>query len=186
MKKMYKVVYLLFAALFCFLPACSKPMPKHAVDVFLEAPTNSSSFGLHEYVSMPVSGIKAKITAPPVADIDSFTNAELLVQETDVGGERESVLGIRLHVKADKWLKIYQASGEAIAEGRGEKRFFLVVDGQPVGYCRLRRQIRRDDLFFIVESRKNGNELVKELKDFCFMLNEYILERREYMKKLQR
>ena len=177
---------LLFIGLFIslFFLACSKPMPMNAIDVFLEAPARSGSFGLHQTLTMPVSGIKARITTPPVADIDSFTNAQFLVQEIPETGETN--LGILLHVKADKWLQIYQASGEALAEGRGMKRFFLVVNGQPMGYCLIRRQIRREDLFFIIESRKEGAELAESLRNICFDLNEFILARREYMKDLPR
>lgn len=165
-----------------FTVSCSKPVPNHAIDVFLEAPTRSNSFGLHQEIVLPVSGIRAKITTPPVADIDSFTNAEFIVQEIPQTGEE--FLGIRLHVKEDKWLRIFQASGEAISEGRGLKRFFLVVDGQPIGYCLIRgRQIRRNDLFFIIEEKREGVELVKALKNVCFNLNEYILAWREYTEK---
>ncbi|MGF0069460.1 hypothetical protein [Candidatus Spyradosoma sp. SGI.093] len=180
-KMLKKIIFFFSAGILALLAACSKPMPRHAIDVFLEAPTRSSSFGLHQDIVMPVSGVKARITTPPVADIDSFTNAEFLIQE-DMG---EAIPGIRLQVKAEKWLQIYQASGEAIAEGRGLKRFFLVVDGNPVGYCLIRRQIRRDDLFFVIESRKDGRELAEELREVCFVLNEYILERREYMKDVK-
>lgn len=181
MKKLFFFIGILISLMFA---SCSKPMPTNAIDVFLEAPTRSGSFGLHQTIILPVSGVQARITTPPVADIDSFTNAEFVVQELPQTGERN--LGIRLHVKADKWLQIYQASGEAIAEGRGIKRFFLVVNGRPIGYCLLRRQIRRDDLFFIIESRKEGVELAEQLENICFELNEFILARREYMKDLQR
>ncbi|MCR5183827.1 MAG: hypothetical protein K6B46_03910 [Opitutales bacterium] len=181
MKKIIALLLTLTAPLFIF--ACfSKPIPKHSIEVWLEAPSRSSSFGLHEKIVMPVSGITAYVTRPVVAGIDAFTNADLLIQDDPLTGL--SVPGVRLRLKDDAWMNVYQMSSAALATAkkRGEiKRLFLVVDGHPIGYCKIIRPIRRDDLFFYIESnKKDPKDIDAELRDLRFNLNEYILDWREY------
>lgn len=181
---MKKTIFALISACAClFVFGCfSKPIPKHSIEVYLEAPSRSNSFGLHEKIVMPVSGVTTYVTRPAVADIDSFTNADLLIQDDPVTGT--STPGVRLRLKDDAWMKVYQASVAAIGTTKkqgGIKRFFLIIDGHPVGYCKIYTPIRRDNLFFYIETNKTlPQDIDAELKDLRFNLNEYILDWREY------
>ncbi|MCD8283307.1 MAG: hypothetical protein LUD39_05890 [Opitutae bacterium] len=180
---MKRVALLLLGLIFsCLFLSCSKPMPKHGIDVYLEASSKSGAFGSHQTIVMPVTGSTAKVITMPILDIDAFTNVELKQMDYPQLGIYAQP-GLRMRIKRDKVVKIYQASGEALAEGAGQKRFFLIVDGNPIGYCRIWSQIREDDLFFVIDSYKEGKELADELAELRFTLNEYILERREYMKE---
>lgn len=176
------ILFFIGSILGCLFGACSKPVPNHGIDVYLEAPTRSASFGSHQDIEMPASGMRAKVITMPILTIDSFTNVDLrLMDYPELGITAYPVLWMR--VKKDAQVKLYQASSEAIADGAGEKRFFLVVDGVPIGYSRIWQPLRGDDLVFVIDSRKEGREQAEELEDLRFTLNDYILARREYMEK---
>lgn len=179
---MKKLLFFIGLFISLFFASCSKPMPMNAIDVFLEAPKKSNSFGLHQEIVMPVSGTKTKIIKFPIVDIDSLLNADIVSWVDPQNGEES--LGILLYANEGKRIQIFQASSEAISEGRGLKRFFLIVNGKPIGYCKIIKPIRDGRLFFTIESRSEGEELVKELENVKFMLNEFILDWREYKKDI--
>lgn len=168
-----KAFFLLFLCISLLFSACSHPIPKHAIEVFVESPKQSSARGMRQQVVMPVSGARLSVVSTPVIGTKAFTNSEVYNFRHPILGDE--VQGIRLRQKDDAWLKVFQISGEAIG-----KHFLLVVDGRPIGYYPIRKQIRKDELFFIIESRKSGAEFDKELKELNSVLNDYILEYREY------
>ena len=179
-----------FALLLC---ACSAPIPKNTVDLYLEAPARSASFGLHKSFAVNLGNgilINAKIIQTPIATIDDFTNVTfgaVEIPEFDAQGRRvagNQVPGIRVFTDTKARYKIFSATEDARAKREGIKRVFLFANGQPIGYFPIFDAIRRDYLDFIVfmDPTMPDEEKTRELEDIKFRLNEYILAYREYVK----
>ncbi len=137
----FLVNFLVFPFLFSLFCSCSKVAIKHEIDVFVESPSSSSAFGINQGIVMPATGMQAKVVTTPILDIDAFANVDIKFMDYPQLGI-SSIPGLLFKVKKEHLIKLYQVSGEALSEGKGAKRFFLFVDGQPVGYCRIWNQIR--------------------------------------------
>lgn len=170
---MKKLVAFFFFPFFAFLCACSPKPPQHYVALYLESPAKGGTFELQRSFVLPVIDKEVRVGRDPVFNIDAFSDC--LVHEKYDETFNRSVPGLFFRIKDEFALRLRQIS--VSGEGR---RLILVADGKPLGFCTLKKDFSRNDLFFFVMTTASGDQLMRQLEDLCFDLNSFILEFREY------
>ena len=174
MRKLINSVFFLF---FCFLfCSCSTKVPEHYVALYIEAPKKSGTFDISRTFNIPVINKQIQVSRDPVFNIDAFSDCVVSQKYDSV--LNESVPGLFFRIKDEFSIRLNQIG--ARAEGR---RLLLVADGKPLGFCVLKKNLTRNDLFFFVMTSAEGDERLNQLDDLCFELNSYILEFREYKER---
>ena len=141
--------------------------------LYLESPAKSGTFELQRSFVLPVIDKEVRVGRDPVFNIDSLSDC-VVSEKYDAVFDR-SVPGLFFRLKDECSIRLRQIA--ANAEGR---RLILVADGKPLGFCVLRRDFSRNDMFFFVMTSASGEEMRRQLDDLCFELNCFILEFREY------
>ena len=166
------ITFIVFS-FFAFLCACSPKPPEHYVALYLESPAKGGSFELQRSFVLPVVDKEVRVGREPVFNIDAFSDC--LVHEKYDETFNRSVPGLFFRIKDEFALRLRQIS--VSGEGR---RLILVADGKPLGFCTIKRDFTRNDLFFFIMTTATGEQLRRQLEDLCFDLNSFSLEFREY------
>lgn len=176
MKKI--ISFLLLSAFFVgFLCSCSPKRPEHYIACYLESPKQAGTFELQREFILPVIDKKIRVGRDPILNIDAFSDC--VVSEKYDPVLESSDPGLFFRIKDEFALRLRQVA----ARGEGRK-LLLVADGQPLGFCTLKRDFTRNDLFFFIITSADGEEKRLQLDDLCFELNGYILEFREYKENI--
>lgn len=162
-----------FVGLFC---SCSPKAPEHYIACFLESPKQAGTFELQREYVLPVIDKQIRVGRDPIFNIDAFSDC--VVSEKYDPVFESATPGLFFRIKDDYALRLRQVA----ARGEG-RRLLLVADGKPLGFCTLRKDFTRNDLFFFIITSTTGEEERLQLEDLCFELNGYILEFREYKER---
>ncbi len=171
---MKKIIISILFSFLCFLfCSCASKVPEHYIAFYLETPKQAGTFDISKTFVVPVINKKIQVMRDPVFNIDAFSDC-VVSQKYDPVLDL-SVPGLFFRIKDEYSIRLNQVA--ARAEGR---RFLLVADGKPLGFCVLKKNLTRNDLFFFIMTSAEGEEQMKQLDDLCFELNSFILEFREY------
>lgn len=167
------LISILFSFVCVFLCSCVSKTPEHYIALYLESPKKVGAFDVSKTFVVPVINKKIQVMRDPVFNIDAFSDC-VVSQKYDPVLET-SVPGLFFRIKDEYSIRLNQIASRA--EGR---RFLLVADGKPLGFCMLKKNLTRNDLFFFIMTTAEGEEQLNQLDDLCFELNGFILEFREY------
>ena len=171
MKKIFfSFFFIISCLLFC---SCVSKTPEHYIAFYLESPKKSGTFDVSRTFTVPVINKEIRVSRDPVFNIDAFSDC-VVSQKYDSVLDT-SVPGLFFRIKDEYSIRLEQVASRA--EGR---KFLLVADGKPLGFCLLKKNMTRNDLFFFIMTSATGDEALSQLDDLCFELNGYILEFREY------
>lgn len=170
---MKKIFLSLFFAPILFLCSCATKVPEHYVAFFLESPARAGTFELQRSFTLPVIDKEIRTGREPVFNIDALSDC--IVSEKFDPVMEKSVPGLFFRVKDENEIRLRQLG--ASSAGR---RLLLVADGKPLGFCPVKRDFSRNDLFFYVMTSATGAEEEQQLEELSFELNSYILQFREY------
>lgn len=175
---MKKIILNLIAfCFFCILGAgCSPKVPEHYVAFFLESPQRAGTFEMQRSFVLPVIDKEVKVGNDPVFNIDAFSDC--VVSEHFDPVMEQNFDGLFFRIKDEYAIRLKQVA----SNGAGRK-FVLVADGKPLGFCTLKKDFSRSDLFFHIMTSATGQEKRRQLEDLSFELNSFILEFREYKEK---
>jgi len=174
--KIFRKNIFLFVVALCLLAfsSCFSPkQPEHYVALYLESPQQDGIFGVQRTFFLPVIDKEIKTGKDPVLNIDALSDFDVCEKFDSI--TEQSSFGLFLKIKDDYAIKLRQIS--ASAPGR---KLILVADGQPLGFCVLKNNFTRNDLFFYIMTSSSGNETIGQMEDLCFELNGFILAYREY------
>lgn len=171
---MKKIILSFVFSFFCvLLCSCASKVPEHYVAFYLESPKKAGTFDISRTFVLPVIDREIQVMRDPVFNIDSLSDC-VVSQKYDPVLDK-SIPGLFFRIKDEYSIRLGQIA--ARAEGR---RFLLVADGKPLGFCLLKKNLTRNDLFFFIMTPATGEEALNQLDELCFELNSYILEFREY------
>lgn len=167
------LISVVFSTLCFFLCSCASKVPEHYVAFYLESPKKTGTFDVSRTFTLPVINKEIRVSRDPVFNIDALSDC-VVSQKYDPVLDTH-IPGLFFRIKDDYSIRLEQIASRA--EGR---KFLLVADGKPLGFCVLKKNMTRNDLFFFVMTSVSGNEALSQLDELCFELNGYILEFREY------
>lgn len=172
--RIHKTIALIFSVFFTF--GCSPKVPEHYIAFYLEAPERKGAFEAQKFLFLPVVNKEIRVSNDPVFDIGALSDCT--VREIFDPTLEQSFEGLFFRIKDEYTIRLKQ-----ISANREGQKFILVADGKPLGFCVLKKDFSRGDLFFHVMTTADGIEKREQLEELCFELNKFILEFREYKER---
>lgn len=174
MKKVF--LFSAFLSLIFLFSGCSPKIPEHYIGFYLESSNRGNAFDVQKTYFLPVIDKEIKVGRNPVLDIDALSDC-IVTDKFDPVIEEE-ICGLFFRIKDEFTIRLRQ-----IAANAAGRKILLVADGKPLGFCLLKKDFTRNDLFFYIMSSAVDEEKKEQLEELCFELNGYILEYREYKEK---